>query len=735
MPQSEPPRGFTASALSLANILSGRSMRCLAEHQWAGRSLQLLYGEQLLLAVVRREGQGGIALRAAWLPGAVDDPQEVRKAKGESFAWKIVSNMGEHRIGVHVEGEGLPGLRVVHDLKPAQPLLIDYMGRDLFPLDATDNPLAVRGRVEAGQRGHNVGVVYLTFEKPDFGSVLYLQDFSSLEAYFELTGTTPDGAVGGLWPELGYLPPAPVQRGTPSTMPLPKGKTIRLSDAHVVMNDDGVADEDRSALNFLVMLASAFRDISKPDVEWHDWAGRADKTLRDLDEAPEATISHFGLRFFHPYTASEYPDSMTQCMLYAAMHDVEHWRQEAIPLKAETGRGLDRFIDRRRKLMRRYLSTVGKDKNRYAVDSWYCYHPLLELARCANDGDEQAARIVRAASEYGIRAARNFKYIWPIQFDYRDYSIIAAARNDDGLGQTDVGGLYAALMLELFHLYHEQRYLDEAVAAMDAAQEMRFDLAYQTNLTAWGAAAALRLWRVTNESRHLRMCYTYLASFFHNSVIWNSKIANAAHHPMFMQPTCLHDAPYSAIYETMDSFCAFERLLKDAGPDFDEGVRMLVSQFCRYAASTSWYYYPDALPPEILATEIRNGHIDRDLSFPLEDLYPDGQPAGQVGQEIYGAGAALIFASRLVHHVAEADFRLYCDHFLLTMDRTSDRSLSFGIDGGNAGRALFAVVNGRKKRTKMILRHDDGIEIPPRAEYDDRREYDLPGRGRYLLEW
>lgn len=50
---------------------------------------------------------------------------------------------------------------------------------------------------------------------------------------------------------------------------------------------------------------------------------------------------------------------------------------------------------------------------------------------------------------------------------------------------------------------------------------------------------------------------------------------------------------------------------------------------------------PDALPDDALAKDdIRNGHIDRKLSFPLEDLYGDGQPAGQVGQEIYGCGSA-----------------------------------------------------------------------------------------------
>src|SRR3546814_19322509 len=40
------------------------------------------------------------------------------------------------------------------------------------------------------------------------------------------------------------------------------------------------------------------------------------------------------------------------------------------------------------------------------------------------------------------------------------------------------------------------------------------------------------------------------------------------------------------------------------------------------------------------------------ISFPREDLDVDGQPGGQVGQEIYGAGAAFVFATRSFHEVS-----------------------------------------------------------------------------------
>ena len=95
---------------------------------------------------------------------------------------------------------------------------------------------------------------------------------------------------------------------------------------------------------------------------------------------------------------------------------------------------------------------------------------------------------------------------------------------------------------------------------------MRFELNYQANLTAWGAAACMRLWRITDDEYYLQQGYVYLASFFHNCVIWESEIAHAANYKVFLGATCLHDAPYMAIFECFDSFAAFEQYLKDSGP-------------------------------------------------------------------------------------------------------------------------------------------------------------------------
>ena len=728
-------RPVSAALLALCDELKV-GMRTLGKFELGDRHVEICIGNDAVWAIVRRERRGGVALRLAHCPGGPRNVRKLRHSADEQMRIRVEGPIGRYVATLRANALDLGVIRATVELTPGANLLVPFHPRDLYPLDINDDPLGAEGQVEAAQRGLNSGLCFFHIDEPAFGSVLYFQNLTALNDYFRATKTKPDAAVGGEWPELGYLPPTPPQSGTPPTDPLPAGVAVTVSDAILVFHDDPACDEQDSARRFLQMLGVAYRQIDLPPTDFRDWVERAERTLHDLQTAPEATIRHYGHTYVHPYTATEYPDVMVQMSVIASLRDYAAWTRKPIPFEEELARGLAKFHDRDLKTMRRYLPNVGKDKDKFAVDSWYLYHPLLNLGRMALDGDTRCRKLFEASLDYAIKAAQHFEYAWPIQFKVDSFDVIVKARNDDGLGQTDVGGIYAYVMLQAHELTGELRFLDEARKAIDAARGMRFELNYQANLTAWGAAACLRLWRITNEEYYMRQSYVYLASFFHNCEIWESEIANAHHYRNFLGATCLHDAPYMAMYECFDSFAAYERYLKDSGPDLDPMVRMLISEYCRYALDRAWYYFPDALPPEILATEIRNGHIDRDLSFPLEDVYADGQPAGQVGQEVYGAGAAFIFASRSFHSVEGAPFRLFCDHFPVTSERTSERSLSFGISGGNTSEALFSLVRlERKTLTKAVLATADGKKLRPVKRGSDRIDWKVPASGVLHIAW
>ncbi|MDB5687541.1 MAG: hypothetical protein JWR77_2130 [Rhizorhabdus sp.] len=727
--------GVSAAVLALRAELD-EGMREIASFTAAECTVSVCEGRDAVWAIMRRAASGGLAIRAAHCPGGATRIRRIKRAPGDTLRIEVDSAIGRQTIRFSHAMAELSTVRICTELTPAAPLLIPFLPRDLYPLGLGDDPLRAEGQVEAAQRGLNSGLIYFHLDDPAFGSVLYFQNLTALNDYFAATKTTPDGAVGGEWPELGYLPPTPPQSGTPPVDPLPAGKTVTVSDAILVFHDSTACDEQDQALRFLQMSGAAYRLLDLPPTEYRDWIGRAERTLDDLQTAPEATIHHYGHVYIHPYTDAEYPDIMVQMSLIASIRDFATWTQQPIAFETELAAGLVKFHDTKLGTMRRYLPNVGKDKDKDAVDSWYLYHPLLNLGRMALDGDTRAKHFFLSSLDYAIKAAKHFRYAWPIQFKVTDFSIIVEARNDDGLGQTDVGGIYAYVMLQAYELTTEERFLHEARAAIDAAKNMRFELNYQANLTAWGASACMRLWRITNEDYYLRQSYVYLASFFHNCAIWESEIAHARHYSNFLGVTCLHDGPYMAIYECFDSFAAFERYLKDSGPDLDPAARMLICEYCKYALHRAWYYYPDALPPEILAEDIRNGHIDRKLSFPLEDIYHDGQPAGQVGQEIYGAGAAFVFAARSFHAVEGAPFRLFCDHFLLESERTSAHSLTVQLSGSDSCDATLSVIR-LKRRTlpKLVVSTATGDRVRPKHRDDDRIDYIVPANARVTILW
>ena len=729
--------GASPYVLALRKAFTDGTLQTITRFTPGDLSVELCASSDSIWAIIRREESGGLALRAAYLAGEFSW-SKAKPEPGESARISVKSALGEHLILLKAGGDALEHLRLTVQLTPAAPLVIPFMPRDLYPLDANDDPLNANGVVEAGQRGLNAGVLYFRIDEPSFGNVLYFQNLTAMNDYFRATKTKPDGAVGGEWPELGYLLPTPPQSGTPPTDALPAGREVTLSDAILIFRHEAPPHERESARQFLQMLGEAYKMLDLPHTQYRDWVARAERTLRDLDKAPEATIKHYGHRYIHPYTAAEYPDIMVQMSIVAAIHDWGKWSGRPHPLENEFKEGLEKFYDPKLNSLRRYLPNVGKDKDADAVDSWYLCHPMLNLGLLALDGDDYARTLLMKSIDFGIKSAHHFDYKWPVQYKVTDFSVITGVAEADGRGQTDVGGIYAWVMLQAFELTDDKRYLDEARAAIDAAMGLRFNVNYQANLTAWGAAACMRLWRITNKDVYLEQSYVYLGSFFHNSEIWESEIELAVHYPNFLGVTCLQDAPYMAIYECFDSFAAFERYLDDSGPDLEPAARMLVAEYCKYALDRAWYYYPDALPPEAISPKQRetNGHVDRKLSFPLEDLYPDGQLAGQVGQEIYGAGAAFIFPTRAFHHVEGAPFRLYCDHLIRAMERTGDHSLTITLDGGETCTAGLSLVRlKRRKLTKARVTSAGGDAMRAHYTSADRIDYRVPANGRLVLTW
>ena len=205
-----------------------------------------------------------------------------------------------------------------------------------------------------------------------------------------------------------------------------------------------------------------------------------------------------------------------------------------------------------------------------------------------------------------------------------------------------------------------------------------------------------------------------------------------------MGAACLHDGPYMALYECFESYCAFYDFLKLGQDDLPPNTQLLVTEYCRYTLSRAWSFYPKELPKETLATEIRNGHIDRDLAFPLEDLYPDGQPAGQVGQEIYGCGAAFAFVTRAFHRFENAPFLFWCEYPLFPSEKRDQRDYRLKLCGAEGFTCCARVIPLSGETLPTIhLQLEDGSGTPLKGTKtkEGHLKYLLPANTPIGLRW
>lgn len=733
--QAHHPQAWSPETLSLAADLR-RGLTPVGKAAADGLEIAAGLGGASLWLIVRKSGRAGaLALRTAFSPGGGLVAQAAKP--GEDLAWfTAASAAASFRVSVTQPAPDV--LRVTTTLKPHKPLLVAFWPRDLYPLGAHDDPTRSRGEVLAGQRGLNAPVLFLRMDQPDFGAVLYMQDLTNLNPWFAAVGAKPDSAVGGQWPELGYQPPAAPEAPSPPCRALPAGQEFVVSDALLHFPDETPNDECASARIFLKGLAALYPHLTRPQPEFHDWPRLAKRTLLALSRSPKATVERYGHTYVRPYLDAEVPDSMVQMTVTMAVRDHARWRRRPSKLEQRLKAGIGRFFDSELGSVRRYLPNVAagteplaKDKDPNQVDSWYLYHPLANFGRLALEGDRQAQEIFTGSLDFAMKVARHFKYEWPVLFDVLTLEVDTGKRKPGQPGQSDVGGLYAYVMLQAHELTGEARYLDEAIRGVRAMRGLKFDLLYQTNLTAWGVMACWKLWRATGDAFFCDQLEVLLAGFFHNTVIWESDIEGASAYQTFLGASCLHDASYMALYECYESFAAFRDYLEAAGNEIPPHLRLLLNEYCRYAISRAWSFYPGELPADLLCDKNRNGHIDPGLAFPLEDLYPDGRKAGAVGQEIYGCGAALTFAMRSFHRTA-APFLVFCDYPLV--DIAADDGSWTGQIAGCPGMACRVLLIPRREGAVRDLQVTfDGKPVTGRR-LKSGLEFELGGEGRLRIE-
>jgi hypothetical protein len=160
------------------------------------------------------------------------------------------------------------------------------------------------------------------------------------------------------------------------------------------------------------------------------------------------------------------------------------------------------------------LDHSEEQKKPSVMDSWYLHHPLMNLARLTERGEKTAAHLLFSSIDYVVKVAKHFEYDWPVFYQMDTLQVLKAETQPGQGGEKDVPGTYADLMLRMYELTKERKYLTEAKKASEKLKGLTFDIFYQANNTAFSAVAMLRLYKLTDDRQYLDLSYILLASIF-----------------------------------------------------------------------------------------------------------------------------------------------------------------------------------------------------------------------------
>lgn len=713
-------------------LARGESHGCDIEVRHAGGSLWI---------IVAWPSGARVAFCAAYAPGGSTLVEEARE--DSSIDVRLETTVGILRVKVELPAGTRRVLHWKTTLHPAASLMLPAWPRDVVPIDEGGDPLNTRGIVHATQTGPSGGLLYASMTRPNEGTFLYVQNLTSLNDYCNKTSTSPADRVGGSWPELGFTPPAA------ATKPLGPSEEVVLSDAYALPHEETPADDLSVARRFLDLYAELYLAFPRPKPMSRDWPRRVHETLGSLMHSPECAVDIGGHRYLLAYVGADDrpPESMVQLAVLVPLVEYARSRDEEIPLIDALKSNLPTFFDPELGTVVRWLPgqehlLEGKEEHmgQYIMDSWYLYHTYLNLSRLATLDDDVARKLFLDSIEYGIRVAQRFEYRWPVFYDMRTLEIIKAESAPGRGGENDVGAQYAQVMLQAWDLTGDRRFLDEATRSARALHGLGFRLGYQFNNTSFGAAALLRLWRETGDELFHDLSLVCLANLVRVFWLWECKYGHGQHYSTFLGLPPLQDAVYLAIYEELEVLAAFHEYLRIAGDDADPAARLLLPEYCKYLIDRAWYHYPSELPIDVLAKKPRSGHLNRQLSIPLEDLYEGWTEAGTVGQEVYGAAAPFVFTTRHNHQLRGSALSVHCNYPVQGLE------IKATVRGGTA---RFRALGHRSCTCEVHLVPDHVTPLPEaRLTIGKKREavegrvtefgylaFELPGDADITLQW
>lgn len=702
---------------------------------------EIVDGTQSLWIIVRFPAGGEIAFRPAYCPDGKLEIDEIQQTEA-GIEVQISSTVGGFRMFLEFPRSNLPMLHCKTTINPIAPLLIPFWPRDVIPLGRQEDLTNSEGIIFTKQVGPRSGMTYFSLTRPKGGSVLYFQNLTSLNDYARQTETSLAEVVGGEWPELGLALPTSTEKTIAADQ-----ETV-ISDAYVVFSPRVPRDDLQMAPQFLDMLAQVYLALPRNETNYIHWPDVAKKSLRDLQESEKCVSQVRGRRYLRAYVADydNPPESMVQLTALLPLMEYSEWSEKQIPLSDELLGGLPNFYDDEAKVFGRWMMAEKNkldgsepQKNPEAMDSWYLYHSLLNISRLALHGDKTAQKLFLDSMDYAIKVAHRFEYRWPVFYNMYTLEVQIPETKEGEGGETDVPAVYAHVMLQAYQLTKEERYLEEAKKAARSLRGLGFHLFYQANIVLFGSGALLRLWKETGDEEFLQLSQVCLANIFNQLWLWECNYGYAEHYRTFFALFPLKDAPYTAVYEELEALAAFHDYLNYSGTELPESLRILIPEFLRNMLYKASFYYPPNLPREVMTEKPKTGELDPKLWIPVEDIYDGWELAGQVGQEVYGAGLPFGIIPRHYWRVPDGNFMIYVEYPIKSFSTVHEGQAMFRVLGDPRLYCRLRIMPmGRAKlpNVEVITEHNESSEaLKGRETPEGHMEYDLYGDRIVTVQW
>ncbi|CAN5366698.1 hypothetical protein BH09BAC4_BH09BAC4_04960 [soil metagenome] len=614
-------------------------------------------------------GGAKIALRTCYDPQTIQQVKQAKKT-ATSAEYLIKGSLGQFRVRLELLAQQPLLLRYTTSLEPGQPFHIQALPRDVYVLDHYENPGKAQGQIHVTQNGPTAGLAYISITEPSEGSVLYFQNFTALNDYHRMTHTDPSGSVAVQWPEIGFALPI-------SQEPLQAGKSVVISDAFIQLNDTLPQTEFDVGDCFLEAIACIYQQLPKPETAYFDWPIAAEKTIKALMDSPDCgrTIrNHFYVNAYVSATEKP-PESMVQMAILVPLWEYQEWLNEPVSLVDQLLKSIHTFFDEHRSTLVRWLpgedfrkAEPSEEEDHNKMDSWYLLHILMNLGRLAHQGNSQAKEMLLNSVDFVIGAAQHFDYDWPVFYDIRDLTVVKAETAEGQGGEFDVAGLYTHVMLQVYDLTKETRFLQEAKRSADKLLGKGFSLLYQSNITTMSALALAKLWKLTGNRLYFDLSKLCIANVVAHMWIWECSFGFGQHRSTFMGVAPLRDCAYVAAYEEAEIYATLHNYLKEFDRDVPASIRLLVCEYMKYLLHRGRYYFPTELPSEMISPQPREGRILFDLPIPLEDISTGWTQAGTVGQEVYGGALSYILTTYSYKRFSDVPVILYSEYPIYQAD-------------------------------------------------------------------